>query len=213
MATTPKRSISPPAFAARSRTRLSSSSPKARASRSRLRAGSSKPSPLRASADIVVLAIGEGANMSGEAQSRTEIVVPAPQQELAEAVAAVGKPDCRRAQARPRARARRRGRQRTGDPRHLVPRNRDRQCHRRRPVRRLQPLGPSARELPAQVRPGALLLRAQVDRPAQPAGAARAVQGALSAASPTARSTRSVTASPTARSTMAVLRSVPRHCR
>ena len=43
-------------------------------------------------ADIVVLAIGEGANMSGEAQSRTEIVVPEPQQQLAEAVAAVGKP-------------------------------------------------------------------------------------------------------------------------
>nr|WP_294170038.1 glycoside hydrolase family 3 N-terminal domain-containing protein [uncultured Sphingomonas sp.] len=43
-------------------------------------------------ADIVVLAIGEAQNMSGEAQSRTEIVVPEPQQQLAEAVAAVGKP-------------------------------------------------------------------------------------------------------------------------
>lgn len=43
-------------------------------------------------ADIVVLAIGEGANMSGEAQSRTEITVPEPQQRLAEAVAATGKP-------------------------------------------------------------------------------------------------------------------------
>ncbi|WP_205478458.1 glycoside hydrolase family 3 N-terminal domain-containing protein [Sphingomonas arenae] len=43
-------------------------------------------------ADIVVLAIGESQNMSGEAQSRTEIVVPRPQQQLAEAVAAVGKP-------------------------------------------------------------------------------------------------------------------------
>ncbi len=43
-------------------------------------------------ADIVVLAIGEGQNMSGEAQSRTEITVPQPQQELAEAVAKVGKP-------------------------------------------------------------------------------------------------------------------------
>jgi beta-glucosidase len=43
-------------------------------------------------ADIVVLAIGEAQNMSGEAQSRTEIVVPEPQQELAEAVASVGKP-------------------------------------------------------------------------------------------------------------------------
>ena len=43
-------------------------------------------------ADIVVLAIGEGANMSGEAQSRTEIIVPPPQQALAEAVATTGKP-------------------------------------------------------------------------------------------------------------------------
>src|SRR5690349_20496978 len=43
-------------------------------------------------ADVDVLAIGEGANMSSEAQSRTEIVVPEPQQQLAEAVAAVGKP-------------------------------------------------------------------------------------------------------------------------
>jgi beta-glucosidase len=43
-------------------------------------------------ADIVILAIGEGQGMSGEAQSRTEIVVPEPQQALAEAVAAVGKP-------------------------------------------------------------------------------------------------------------------------
>ena len=43
-------------------------------------------------ADVVILAIGEGAGMSGEAQSRTEIVVPEPQQRLAEAVAAVGKP-------------------------------------------------------------------------------------------------------------------------
>ncbi|MFP5330081.1 MAG: glycoside hydrolase family 3 N-terminal domain-containing protein [Alphaproteobacteria bacterium] len=43
-------------------------------------------------ADVVVLAIGEAQNMSAEAQSRTEIVVPKPQQDLAEAVAAVGKP-------------------------------------------------------------------------------------------------------------------------
>jgi beta-glucosidase len=43
-------------------------------------------------ADIVILAIGEGQGMSGEAQSRTEIVVPEPQQALAEAVAATGKP-------------------------------------------------------------------------------------------------------------------------
>ncbi|MBJ6122212.1 glycoside hydrolase family 3 N-terminal domain-containing protein [Sphingomonas mollis] len=43
-------------------------------------------------ADIVVLSIGESQDMSGEAQSRTDIVVPAAQVALAEAVAATGKP-------------------------------------------------------------------------------------------------------------------------
>jgi beta-glucosidase len=43
-------------------------------------------------ADIVILVIGEAERMSGEAQSRTDIGIPAPQQALAEAVAAVGKP-------------------------------------------------------------------------------------------------------------------------
>lgn len=43
-------------------------------------------------ADTVVMAIGESAVMSGEAQSRTEITVPAPQVELLRAVAATGKP-------------------------------------------------------------------------------------------------------------------------
>jgi beta-glucosidase len=43
-------------------------------------------------ADVVVLALGESTRMSGEAQSRTEIDVPAPQRALAEAVAALGKP-------------------------------------------------------------------------------------------------------------------------
>lgn len=38
-------------------------------------------------AEVVVLAIGESEGMSGEAQSRTAITVPAPQQALAEAVA------------------------------------------------------------------------------------------------------------------------------
>lgn len=43
-------------------------------------------------ADIVLLAIGEGADMSGEGNSRVEITVPAAQQALAEAVAATGTP-------------------------------------------------------------------------------------------------------------------------
>jgi len=43
-------------------------------------------------ADVVLLAIGEPQAWSGEAQSRTQIVVPTVQQALVEAVAAVGKP-------------------------------------------------------------------------------------------------------------------------
>jgi beta-glucosidase len=43
-------------------------------------------------ADVVVLALGESTRMSGEAQSRTEIDVPAPQRALADAIAALGKP-------------------------------------------------------------------------------------------------------------------------
>ncbi|MES1158966.1 MAG: glycoside hydrolase family 3 N-terminal domain-containing protein [Terricaulis silvestris] len=43
-------------------------------------------------ADVVIMVVGEGANMSGEAQSRVEIVAPQAQQDLVEAVAATGKP-------------------------------------------------------------------------------------------------------------------------
>jgi beta-glucosidase len=44
------------------------------------------------SADVVLLAIGESQRMSGEAQSRSDIVVPAAQQALVAAVVATGKP-------------------------------------------------------------------------------------------------------------------------
>lgn len=43
-------------------------------------------------ADVVILAIGESQDMSGEAQSRTAIEIPQAQQALAEAVGAMGKP-------------------------------------------------------------------------------------------------------------------------
>lgn len=43
-------------------------------------------------ADVVILAVGESERMSGEAQSRTDIVIPKAQMDLAEAVAATGKP-------------------------------------------------------------------------------------------------------------------------
>ncbi len=43
-------------------------------------------------AEVILLAVGEGAAMSGEAQSRTAIVLPPDQQALVEAMAATGKP-------------------------------------------------------------------------------------------------------------------------
>ncbi|OUM02936.1 glycoside hydrolase family 3 N-terminal domain-containing protein [Variovorax sp. JS1663] len=43
-------------------------------------------------ADVVVLSIGENEQMSGEARSRSDIEIPRAQQQLAEAVAATGKP-------------------------------------------------------------------------------------------------------------------------
>lgn len=43
-------------------------------------------------ADVVVLVVGEGERMSGEAQSRLDLGLPAPQRALIEAVRAVGKP-------------------------------------------------------------------------------------------------------------------------
>ncbi|TDL31748.1 beta-glucosidase [Jeotgalibacillus sp. S-D1] len=45
-----------------------------------------------ADADVVVMALGESSNMSGEACSRTNIQLPAPQIELLQAVAALKKP-------------------------------------------------------------------------------------------------------------------------
>jgi beta-glucosidase len=43
-------------------------------------------------ADVVLLVVGEGADMSGEAHSRTELGLPGRQQALADALAATGKP-------------------------------------------------------------------------------------------------------------------------
>tara|TARA_R110002020_G_scaffold226974_2_gene437555 strand:+ start:89298 stop:91697 length:2400 start_codon:yes stop_codon:yes gene_type:complete len=43
-------------------------------------------------ADVVILVTGEDYNMTGEARSRSDISLPAPQKELAEAILATGKP-------------------------------------------------------------------------------------------------------------------------
>ena len=43
-------------------------------------------------AQVVLLALGEPENFSGESQSRTQIIIPPAQQALAEAVSATGTP-------------------------------------------------------------------------------------------------------------------------
>ena len=43
-------------------------------------------------ADVVVMVVGEGERMSGEAQSRVDVCIPEPQRDLIAAVMAVGKP-------------------------------------------------------------------------------------------------------------------------
>ncbi len=170
MATTPRRSTSPRAFAAAVADR-SFSHRRARFRRrsSRSPAGSSRPSPRRARRTSSCSRSANSQGMSGEAQSRTEIVVPAPQQELAEAVAAIGKPVVvvlkhGRALALEGAVA-----ERPGDPRDLVPRNRDRQRHRRRAVRRLQPFWPPARRASRGSRAKSLI----ITRTSLPAGRIR----------------------------------------
>ena len=71
---------------------LRSASCAVRPSRSRSKAASRRRWRQAQAADVVLLAVGESSNMSGEAQSVTDIRVPKAQRELAEAVAATGKP-------------------------------------------------------------------------------------------------------------------------
>ncbi len=92
MATTPRRSTWRPASAQRWPTRTSVIVAEGSGVEEPLAGGIEQAVAAAQQADIVVLAIGEAQNMSGEAQSRTEIVVPKPQQDLAEAVAKLGKP-------------------------------------------------------------------------------------------------------------------------
>ncbi|MFD1270620.1 glycoside hydrolase family 3 C-terminal domain-containing protein, partial [Paenibacillus motobuensis] len=47
---------------------------------------------LASESDVVILALGESSNMSGEAASRTDIMLPEVQQRLAEQIVSLGKP-------------------------------------------------------------------------------------------------------------------------
>jgi beta-glucosidase-like glycosyl hydrolase len=116
-------------------------------------------------ADVVVLAIGEGQLMSGEARSRTDIGIPQAQQDLARSGGRDRQARGRAAEQRPRHGTPGRGAQRRRDSCHLVSRRADGLRHRRRGVRRLQPIGPAAGELSANIGTGALLLWAEAHRP------------------------------------------------
>ena len=92
----------------------------------------------------------------------------------------------RAAAQRPRAGAARRGARCARDPRHLVPRLADRAGHRRRAVRRRQPVGPAAGELSADAGPAAVTTTA-TSAPAGRSSHGRTgadLQGALSATRP-----------------------------
>ena len=149
-------------------------------------AGTAEATAAAAWADVVVLALGEPTNYSGEAQSRTDIVVPAAQQQLAEAVAAAahGKPvivmlkngralalegAVRDAEAilvtcePPSGLHSSKG---ANDIRcDRVPRQEDGRRHRGRALWHRQPLRPSARQLPDPLGPAALPLQPHVERP------------------------------------------------
>ena len=116
-------------------------------------------------ADQVVLALGETREMSGEAESRTDLGLPGRQEELIEAIRATGKPF---------AVVLFNGRPLTleevsaavaGDPRGVVPRRRGGQRRGGRALRPRQPRRQAAGELPAQRRPGADLLQPRADGP------------------------------------------------
>lgn len=47
---------------------------------------------MAASADVIVAALGESAEMSGESSSRTDIQIPDAQKDLLKALVATGKP-------------------------------------------------------------------------------------------------------------------------
>ncbi len=161
-------------------------------------------------ADVVLLAIGERLGHVGRSA-----IARGDRPPRAAAGTCRGRGGCRQAggrrpEARAGACARGSSRECTGDPRDLVSWNRDRQCDRRCVVRRLRPIGPPSRKLPMEVRAGALLLRAQADRTAEPARALCRTTRRISAEFRTARAIRSATASPTGRSNMRASRSALR---
>jgi hypothetical protein len=130
-------------------------------------------------ADIVLLAVGESQNMSGEAQSRTEIGLPAcssvwpswsPRRASRRSCCcATAAPGAGRARSRPPGRAG-----------HLVPGQRDGPRRGRRAVRQGQSVGPPAGQLPARERPGAVRLQPPHHRPSRAPGRRQpGVQGPL----------------------------------
>ena len=102
------------------------------------------------SADVVVLAMGELALMSGELASRSSLALPGRQQELMEAVVGDGEAGC------PCVDDRTSGQHRLGRgerARHIagvVPRQRGRPCDCRSVVRRCHPIGKDAGDVAAQ---------------------------------------------------------------
>ena len=166
--------------------------PRADDQRGRIAPASPRPWRRPASADTVVLALGEdGVPERRGSQPGRHRAQGRPGGSAARG--AGGQRQRRRgADERPAAGPLRRGRSGARHRRGLAPGLAGRPRHRRRAVRRLQPVGQAAGLLPAPRRPGAALLQRQEHRPAGADGHGLLV--ALHATRPTARCSRSGTA-------------------
>ena len=137
------------------------------------RAASPRRSARRATADAVLLVLGERDDMSGEAASRASIELPGSQLAAragrrARVRARAGQAGGRGADERPAARDPVARRQRAGhSSRRWFLGVEHGHARRRRAVRRLQPGGKLPVTLPARHRPGADLLRPQAHRPSR----------------------------------------------
>ena len=116
-------------------------------------------------ADAVVLVVGEAAEMSGEAASRSVLDLPGRQMDLVRAVHGAGRPTGGGAGERPAPHDRLDRRERARHPRGVARRDRGGPRDRRRALRRRESWREAAHHLPALRRPGPDLLRAQEHRP------------------------------------------------
>ncbi len=119
------------------------------------------------SADVVIMVLGEEANMAGEAASRGSLDLPGRQEELLKAVVALGQAGGPGPVERTPVEHQLGGGERTGNPGSLGARDGRRSCRGGYPLWRCEPGRQAASHLPAQRQPRADVLCAHPDPPAR----------------------------------------------